>query len=48
MWLNSRESSSYPLEVCYSVNSIGLAELNIDWLEDTGVADLTGKLFLSS
>ena len=35
-----------PLEVCYSVNSVRLAELNIGWLEDTGVAQLTQKAFL--
>ena len=47
MWLTSRESYSYPPEVCYYMSSMGLAEGNIGWLEDTGVADLTGKLFLS-
>ena len=32
-----------PLEVCYAVNWMGLAELKVGWLKGTGVAELAGK-----
>ena len=34
-------------KLCYSVNWMGLAELNVCWLKGTGVAELAGKHFES-
>ena len=36
-----------PLEVCYAVRWMGLAELKVGWPKGTGVAELAGNDFQS-